>query len=76
MRGWKIRVAEWHADARGDRKPYQQSIDDIELIVERMPRDHVVIFGADVQEHVGPQRAFHDPEISGEHAMGHRGWNG
>ena len=51
--GWKIRVVGGHADAGGDRRPYQQSIDDMEFIVDCTPHDHIVILGADIQDPIG-----------------------
>ena len=41
--GWKIRVVGGHADAGGDRRPCQQSIDDMEFIIESTPHSHIVI---------------------------------
>ena len=74
--GWKIRAIGGHADAGGDRRPYQKSIDDIEFIVDNTPRDHIVILGADTQEPLGPQRAYDNPNLIGEFVMGNRGWKG
>ncbi len=74
--GWNIRVVGGHADARGDRIPYQQIIDDIEFSVDRTPHDRTVLPGADAQDTLGPQRAFDDPSILCEHAVGQRGWMG
>ena len=54
--GWKIRAIGGHADAGGDRRPYQKSIDDIEFIVDSTPHDHIVILGADTQEPLGPRK--------------------
>ena len=54
-----------YADAGGDRRPYQQSIDDMEFIVETTPHNHIVILGADIQDPLGPRRAFDDPLITG-----------
>ena len=74
--GWKIRLIGGHADAGGDRRPYQKSIDDIEFIVDSTPHDHIVIMGADTQEPLGPQKAYDNPNLIGEFAMGYRGWKG
>ncbi len=68
--GWEIRLVGGHADARGDRRPYQQSIDDMEYIVDSTPHNHIVILGADIQGPVGPQRAYDDPLMLGEFVMG------
>ena len=46
--GWRIRVVGGHADAAGDRRPYQQSIDDMEFIIESTPHNQIVIVGADI----------------------------
>ena len=54
--GWKIRLIGGHADAGGNRQPYQRSIDDIEYIVDGTPHDHIVIMGADTQEPLGPRK--------------------
>ena len=74
--GWRIRVVGGHADAGGDRRPYQQSIDDMEYIIESTPNNRIVILGADIQDPLGPRKAFDDPLILGEYVMGNRGWKG
>ncbi len=74
--GWKIRLVGGHADARGDRRPFQQSTDDMEFIVDSTPHNHIVILGADIQGPLGPRRAFDDPLILGEFVMGNRDWKG
>ena len=74
--GWKIRLVGVHADAWVDRMPYQQSIDDIDYIVEHTPHSHLIILGAGTQEPLGPQRSFADPSILGEFDMGHMGLEG
>jgi hypothetical protein len=74
--GWKIRIVGGHADANGDRVPYQNSIDDMEYIIENTPKDHIVILGADTQQCLGPLKAFDSTDIMGEYVMGHRDWRG
>ncbi len=44
--------------------------------MDSTPHDHIVILGTDTQEPLGPQRAFDNPNMIGEFAMGHRGWKG
>ena len=56
--GWKIRVVGGHADAGEDRRPCQQSTDDIELTVDCTPHDRIVILGTDTQEPLGPQQSL------------------
>ncbi len=46
------------------------SIDDIEIILEHTPRDHIAILGVDTQLALGPQWAFYNPDILGLYAMG------
>ena len=71
--GWIVRVVGGHADAGGDRRPYQQIIYDMEFIIESTQHNHIVILGADVQDPLGPRQAYDDPLIFGEFAMGYRG---
>jgi hypothetical protein len=74
--GWNIRVIGGHADAGGDHRPYQKSMDDIEFLVDCTPRDHIVILGVDTQTPLGPQTEYDDPYLIGEFVMGNRGWKG
>ena len=48
----------------------------MEYIIETAPHSHIVILGADVQDPMGPRRAFDDPSILGEFIMGHMGLEG
>ncbi len=48
----------------------------MEFIIEHAPKDHIVVLGVDAQQPLGPQKAFDDPEILGEYAMGNRDWMG
>ena len=74
--GWNIRVIGGHADAGGDHRPYQRSMDDIEFLVDSTPRDHIVILGIDTQTPLGPQTAYDNHNLIGEFVMGNRGWKG
>ena len=64
--GWDIRIVGGHADANGDRVPYQHSIDDMEYVIEHTPKDHIVILGADTQQCLGPLKAFDSTDIMGD----------
>ncbi len=44
----------------------------MDFVVERTPRDHIVILGADTQQCLGPLKAFDSQDIMGEFVMGHR----
>ena len=48
----------------------------MEHIIESTPNNRIIILGADVQEPLGPRKAFDDPHILGEYVMGYRGWKG
>ena len=43
--GWNIRIVGGHAAANGDRVPHQNSIDDMEYVIEYTPKDYIVISG-------------------------------
>ena len=73
---WNLRIIGGHADANGDRVPYQRSIDDMEAVIESTPKDHFVILGVDTQQCLGPFKAFDCPDILGEYVMGDRDWRG
>ena len=56
--GWKIRIVGGHAEPSGDRVPYQESVDDMDAIMEDTPLDHIIIMGVDAQTCLGPRKAF------------------
>ena len=74
--GWRIRIVGGHADPNGDRTPYQNSIDDMDMIMENTLKDHIIILGVDAQTCLGPLKAFDSQGIMGEYVMGHRCWKG
>ena len=74
--GWKIRIVGGHAEPSGDRVPYQESVDDMNAIMEDTPLDHIIILGVDAQTCLGPRKAYDCNSTMGEHVMAHRGWRG
>ncbi len=74
--GWKIRIVGGHAEPSGDRVPYQESVDDMNAIMEDTPLDHIIILGVDAQTCLGPRKAYDCNSTMGEYVMAHRGWRG
>jgi hypothetical protein len=74
--GWKIRIVGGHAEPSGDRVPHQESVGDMDAIMEDTPLDHIIILGVDAQTCLGPRKAFACNDTMGEYVMAHRGWRG
>ncbi len=51
-------------------------IDDMDFVIERTPKDHIVSLGVDAQQCLCPLKALDTHEIMGEFVLGHRDWMG